>query len=740
MRYTKMIASVLACLSLTFTGCDKIANVGSDKAEHSGNAFSSESAASDGDGVHVHTYDGVWQYDETSHWQTATCEHTDEKGYLAAHTYADLTEDEDGYITYDCTVCGYTKREKSEYSVVCEEGTEGCYSISGSTLTFSGMAENTVYSVSGQFLGDIVIEVSDELEFELELKGFSLYSSEINPVTITGGDKVTLTAKKDTVNYIYDAREAVSDEDEEAYKGAIHSDSDLDIGGKGTLFVTSENNNGIHTKDDLKVKNLTLTVNCQDNALKGNDSVTVKGGNITLIAKTGDGIKTKNSDLSSKGKQRGSVTVSECDLTIYAACDGIDAAYNAEINEATTNVTIYTDKYSEYSEEVTGVSDDVYYIRYTNPNYKYSVKYYNSDDDYVWENATFYKSVSGGRGSTYYYYSFPVRTGYQKIQMFVYNASQTQGQETEYQTCTDYLTWNMAYDTLALSSRGYSWTNYTTTSNGFGGSMGGGPNGGMGGFGGGMQEGNTEKGDHSTKGIKADNEIIINDGAITIKSYDDAIHANNDVELENGETPKGNITITGGQVCVYSNDDGIHADGTVTISGGKITVTHSYEGIEGDYVVISDGDISVTASDDGINGTATSGVAIAISGGTVYVYAGGDGLDSNSQTSYQGIVFSGGQTTIVSTSGGNSAIDTERGYAYTGGSVLAIMPSNGMTNEMTNCSNFSSVATKITESVTSGATVTVSVSSETVLTVQMPCALSAMILYLGSNAATISVL
>lgn len=725
MCYKKYVIVLLICFLLPLSSCS---NFNKKFDDDMGNGDFGDS-----NGEHNHTYDGVWQYDETSHWQTATCEHADEKGYMATHTYAFRTIDNDGDIIYECTVCNYTKKEKSELCIICEEGTADCYVMNGSTITFSGMKENSVYSISGQFLGNILIDVDENLEFELELKGFSLYSSEVNPICITGGDKVTLTAKKDTVNYIYDTREAVSDEDDVAYKGAIHSDSDLDIGGKGTLYVTSQYNNGIHTKDDLKVKNLTLTVNCQDNALKGNDSVNIKGGKITLISKTGDGIKTKNSDISSKGKQRGSIIISECELTIYAACDGIDAAYNVEINEETTNIAIYTDKYSEYSEEVTNVSDKVYYIRFSNQNYKYSVKYYNSDDDYVWENATFYKSVFGDRGGNYYYYSFPVRSGYQKIQVFVYNSSQTQGQDTNYQTCTDLLTWNTSYDTLAISSRGYTWTNYSTTPNGFG-SMGG-----HGGFGGGMQDGNTEKGDYSTKGIKADNEIIINDGTIVIKSYDDGIHANNDVELENGSTPEGNITINGGQISIYSNDDGIHADNMVKIQGGKITITHSYEGIEGDHIEISGGDISVIASDDGINGTATSGVAIAISGGTIYVYAGGDGLDSNSQTSYQGIIFSDGQTTIISNSGGNSAIDTERGYTYLGGSVLAIMPSNGMINEMTNCSNFSNVATKTNKSLTSGANLTVTVDNDVVMSVQMPCSLSAMILYLGSNSAKISI-
>ena len=44
---------------------------------------------------------------------------------------------------------------------------------------------------------------------------------------------------------------------------------------------------------------------------------------------------------------------------LYAARDGIDAAYNVEIGEDTV-LNIYTDKYSPYSGEVTAVSDDCY--------------------------------------------------------------------------------------------------------------------------------------------------------------------------------------------------------------------------------------------------------------------------------------------------------------------------------------------------------------------------------------------
>ena len=637
-------------------------------------------------------------------------------------------------------------------------GTDNCWTLSGKTLTFSGLTENTVCSVTGEFDGQIIIDAGDGYKFELELCGVTLYSDEQNPINIISGDKVTLTAKKGSKNYVYDTRAAVSDttsdgttsdnttsgdatsSDTTSVSSAIYSVCDLDLGGKGELIVISANNNGIHSKKDLDVKNLTLSVTCADNALKGNDSVDVTGGVITLVAKSGDGIKTTDTDVSTKGNQRGTVSISGGTVNIYAACDGIDAAYNAEISGDAV-VNIYTDRYSPYSEEVETAETDARYIRATSDSYKYSVKYIDGDD-YKIVNASLSKTVNGGR-SNYYYYSFEKLDGYDSIQVFVYSSSQEQGQEDDYTVKTDTISWNDSYDTFAIESRGgrftYNWTNYSSI-DGWGGNGGnaGGGFGGQGGGQGGMQDGNSEKGDHSTKGVKADNEVIISGGVITVKSYDDAIHANSDATLENGETATGNVTISGGTLTLYSKDDGVHADGTLNVSGGEIDITGCYEGLEGMFVNVKGGDISIVSSDDGINATTVTGTGITYESGKVYIYAGGDGVDSNSRTSYQGIVFSGGDIVIVSTSGGDSSIDTEQGYTYNGGNVLAICPANGMGNESTNCRNFSSIATKTTMNLTKGQTLTVSVNGEVVSSVTMPSGLSALVIYLGSANASFS--
>ena len=712
------ILTVLLCISLLFTlaGCGIFNNANDDNDTSIDNAVED-----DGNG-------GSKQTNKKT------------EGVIKGET-ADLGGDNESFgekIEDTGMYDGFFEGESTDIVVEWVSGTKNAVKLEGTTLTFTSLSEDSVYSVSGKLNGNIVIDVGDNYKLDVELCGFSLVSDSVNPITVKSGSEVAVQAKKDTKNYIYDTRKAIDSTNTALYSGAIHSEVDLEIGGKGMLDVVSENNNGIHSKDDLQVKNLTLRVACIDNALKGNDSVEITGANTTLIASGGDCIKTTSSDVSDKNNQRGTVTIAGGTHNLYAACDGIDAAYDVVIDDDTTVLGIFTDKYSNYSGEVAANSSATNYIRFTSNKYYYSVQYYNSDTDSVFVNAEYHSKVSNGK-TTYHYYTYPKMSGYSKMRVFVYESESQLGQAENKLMSTDYLTPNTTSDTFALTKSGtkwsYSWTNYTTQiqSGGFGGT--GGRPGGGGGFGG--MDGNSDKGDHSTKGIKASNEIIINAGTVGIKSYDDAIHANNDTALENGKTPLGNVTVNGGTITAYSNDDGLHADGTLSIKSGTVSVTNSYEGIEGTVVNISGGYVSVISKDDGINGTGTGNV-INVSGGSLYVYAGGDGVDAGSDMrSDAKITFTGGDTVIISTSGGNSAIDTNSGYTQSGSArVFAAMPTDAMTNEATHGTSVGkTVNNKI--SLTENGYVTVTVGSETVLTVKMPKTMTAYAIYIGSNNASI---
>lgn len=184
---------------------------------------------------------------------------------------------------------------------------------------------------------------------------------------------------------------------------------------------------------------------------------------------------------------------------------------------------------------------------------------------------------------------------------------------------------------------------------------------------------------NSTKGIKANSNIVIIDGDIDINSLDDSIHSN------------GSIEIKGGDLDLASGDDGVHADTSLIINGGDINISKSYEGLEGQNITINDGNISVISSDDGLNAAggndsssiggrpgqnsfnSTSDAYININGGTLYVNATGDGIDSNGN-----LTVTGGYTLVEGpTSAGDGPLDYDGTGTINGGTFIAI-GSSGM--------------------------------------------------------------
>lgn len=103
--------------------------------------------------------------------------------------------------------------------------------------------------------------------------------------------------------------------------------------------------------------------------------------------------------------------------------------------------------------------------------------------------------------------------------------------------------------------------------------------------------------------------------------------------VKHGIQAKDNLTITGsGAVEVSAEKDGLHAGNTLDIKGGNVNVVKSFEGLEASIINMAGGTVVTHASDDGLNAASDDDSvtpAVKISGGSLTVYSGSDGIDSN---------------------------------------------------------------------------------------------------------------
>ena len=570
---------------------------------------------------------------------------------------------QDTNVTHADDADNYKTEITGEFSITSTDGSTITQNDSVYTITQAG--EYTVTGLLSE--GQIVVDADDNAEITIVLNCTSITCSNGSPIYIKNADNVKIKSEENTYNCIVDARAEADDNSDnsssENGNAAIYAACDLKLVGKGALSVTGNYNNGIQSKDDISIKNVTIKVNAINNAIKGNDEVAIESGEIIAISRKGDGIKTSNSSLSTKGKQKGNVIISGGNIDIYAACDGIDAAYGVDVS-GDGNLNIYTDTYSDYSEAVaadnSGSSASSSGSSISTPDSSASNPGSSASNPGS-SNQNQGSSSKSSSNATMMTYTTTANTDNQNNSNVGTPPDMNNAQNNG----------NMGNPPDMNNSSSNSGNNPDMKGN-FGGG-----NRAANGMPGNNSSGNSSKKSYSTKGIKAESEINISGAAINISSTDDDIHANSDSGvLETGEDGKGIISISGGTITISTGDDGIHADKELNITDGYINVLTSYEGLEAITINISGGQSFVYAADDGINactGDGTSTPLINITGGYVDVTTGSgdtDGIDSNgSYTQSGGMVLVKGGSSSGQVSG---SIDVDGNITITGGTCVAL--------------------------------------------------------------------
>lgn len=191
--------------------------------------------------------------------------------------------------------------------------------IDGSAIT---IRTSGVYEISGKLNdGQIIVNAEDEGTVRLILNGAEINSSTSAPIFVEKAEKTVVSLEEGTTNSLSDGENYVyenSEEDEP--NAALFSKDDLTINGDGTLVVNGNYNNGIASKDELRITGGTIQIDSVDDGLMGRDLVAVKEGNISIIA-GGDGIKSTNDKDASKAL----IALEGGTFDINSANDGIQA-------------------------------------------------------------------------------------------------------------------------------------------------------------------------------------------------------------------------------------------------------------------------------------------------------------------------------------------------------------------------------------------------------------------------------
>ena len=513
-------------------------------------------------------------------------------------------------------------------------------SINNATVTIS---KEGCYLISGELEdGQIIVDAGDSDKVQLVLDNASIHCSTGSAILVRNADKVKVTLAADSENELSDGTEYQTDDDNP--DAALFSKDDLVINGSGSLTVQGNYKHGIAGNDDLVITGGRLTVNSLSHALRGKDSVAILDGTFVLTSQK-DGIQVSNTEDSTKGW----VQIDGGNFTIQSSGDGI---------QAETNLSIYDGSFT-----ITSGGGAVNGADHTeNRGGGFGRPGGNRPDSANGQTSPEMSSQPAECGQTPSEMpSQPAEGGQTPSEM---PSQPAEGEQSSSGNESDYS--ELIFDPDDFDDTSTDDSDTTV----------------------------------STKGIKAGNALLIQQGTFVIDSADDAIHSNY------------SVTIDGGSFQLSSGDDGIHAEAYLNINGGTTTIAESYEGLEAAQIHISGGTTQVFSSDDGLNATGGSSFElvdgllvlkdisssdteqtfggrggmfevedncdITISGGNLTVTtSNGDGIDSNGSLN-----VSGGTVLVFgSSSGGEGALDYTGSSSISGGTLVAL-GSSGMAQSM----------------------------------------------------------
>lgn len=191
-----------------------------------------------------------------------------------------------------------------------------------------------VYVLSGTAQNaQIIVDAGDEEKVQLVLDGLTITNESTPCIYVKNADKVFVTTTdSDNVLSVTGTFTADGDTNTDA---AIFSKDDLVLNGTGTLTIQSTEN-GVTSKDDMKVTGGTITITCTADALEANDSIRIAGGDISITTDK-DGLHAENDEDDTVGY----VYICGGTLKVLSEDDGIHATTIIQVDGGEINLNAH---------------------------------------------------------------------------------------------------------------------------------------------------------------------------------------------------------------------------------------------------------------------------------------------------------------------------------------------------------------------------------------------------------------
>lgn len=205
---------------------------------------------------------------------------------------------------------------------------EGMETVSINLSSTLKINEGGIYNLTGTISdGNIYIDTKDNVK--LILNEVTINSSDGPAIYIENANVVYIELASSTVNYLTDS-ETYSDP---SINGTLFSKDDLIIGGDGKLVIDDNYEDGIVSKDNLKIVSGKFEIESVDDGIRGKDSVVIMDGNFKINA-SGDAIKSTNDTDSNLGY----ILINDGTYDLETKLDGIQAETDLVINNGIFNI------------------------------------------------------------------------------------------------------------------------------------------------------------------------------------------------------------------------------------------------------------------------------------------------------------------------------------------------------------------------------------------------------------------